>query len=152
MKSLSTLIDELERKLPFIDQKKEMVSQVSVGWHIEHTLLAFIKMITAVEHSNPADYKKEFNLKRSIVLLLGKIPRGKAKVPDAVKPSTEINIENIKGLFEKAKQKAVLFETVSSEKFFTHPVFRDVKVKKARRVIAIHTQHHIAIINDILKG
>jgi hypothetical protein len=151
MKNLGTLINELESKLPFIDQKKEMVSKVSVGWHIEHTLLAFIKMITAVEHSNPADYKKEFNLKRFIVLLLAKIPRGKAKVPDAVKPTAEIAIDTIKGLFEKAKQKAVLFETFSAEKYFTHPVFKDVKVKQARKVIAIHTQHHLHIINDILK-
>lgn len=60
-------------------------------------------MITAVEHSKPEDYKKEFNLKRSIVLLMEKIPRGKARVPDSVKPGEEISIANIKGLIEKAK-------------------------------------------------
>ena len=81
MKSLSALITELENKLPFIEQKNEAVSKVTVGWHLEHTLLAFIKMITAVEHSNLADYKKEFNLKRSIVLTLGKIPRGSLPSP-----------------------------------------------------------------------
>jgi hypothetical protein len=152
MKSLVALINELENKLPFIEQKKETVSQVTVGWHIEHSLLAFIKMITAVEHSNPADYKNEFNLKRSIVLVLGKIPRGKAKVPDSVKPGDEISLDNIKGLIAKAKQKTELFEKLSPNKFFKHPVFGDVQVKQARRIIAIHTYHHIKIINDILKG
>jgi len=67
MKSLLTLINELENKLPFIAQKKEAVSQATVGWHIEHSLLALVKMISAVEHSNPADYKWTFNIKRSIV-------------------------------------------------------------------------------------
>ncbi len=152
MKSLVALINELENKLPFIEKKKETVSQVTVGWHIEHSLLAFIKMITAVEHSNPADYKSEFNLKRSIVLTLGKIPRGKARVPDSVKPGEETNMADIKGLLEKAKQKAELFEKLSKDKFFTHPVFGDVQVKQARRIIAIHTYHHIKIINDIISS
>ena len=59
MKSLLALINELETKLPFIEQKKESLSQVSIGWHLEHSLLPLIKMISAVEHSNPSDYKKK---------------------------------------------------------------------------------------------
>lgn len=152
MKSLVVLITELETKIPYVEQKKETVSQVTVGWHIEHSLLAFVKMISAVENSNPADYKWKFNLKRSFVLGFGKIPRGKAKAPDSVRPAVEISMVNINGLFEKAKQKAVLFEKLGQDKFFTHPVFGDVQVKQARRVIAIHTHHHLKIINDILKG
>ncbi len=73
MKSLAALIKELENKLPFIEKKKEAVSQVTVGWHLEHSFLALIKMISAVEHSNPADYKWNFNVKCFIVLWLGKI-------------------------------------------------------------------------------
>ena len=152
MKSLLALINALENKLPFAEQKKESVSLVTVGWHIEHSLMALIKMVSAVEHSNPADYKGKFNLKRSIVLTLGKIPSGKAKAPEAVKPGEEINMANITGLLAKAKQKAELFEKLSADKFFTHPVFGDVRIKQARRVIAIHTQHHIKIINDILSS
>ncbi len=152
MESLASLINELENKIPFIEQKNEAISQVTVGWHLEHSLLALIKMITAVEHSNPAEYKEKFNLKRLIVLTLGKIPRGRAKVPDSVKPADETNLTNLQGLIEKAKQKAELFEQLSQDKFFTHPVFGDLQVNKARRVIAIHTYHHLKIINDIIKG
>lgn len=151
MKSLSELINELENKLPFAEQTNAAVSQVTVGWHVEHSLLALIKMISAVEHSNPADYKWKFNLRRSVVLALGKIPRGRAKVPDSVKPGEAIDMANITGLIEKAKQKAALFEKLSHDKFFTHPVFGDVQVKQARSIIAIHTLHHIKIINDIIK-
>ena len=152
MKNLAVLISELENKLSFVEQKKEAVSQVTVGWHIEHSLLALIKMISAVEHSNPADYKWKFNLKRSIVFGLGKIPRGKARVPDSVKPAAETSMANINGLLEKAKQKVASFEKQRPDKFFTHPVFGDLQVKQARRIIAIHTNHHIKIINDIIKG
>jgi hypothetical protein len=150
MNALPALINELENKLPFLVQKNDAVSQATVGWHIEHSLLAFIKMISAVEHSNPADYKSKFNWKRSLVLAVGKFPRGKARAPESVRPATDTNIANITGLFEKAKQKAELFEKLDPAKYFTHPVFGDLQVKQARRVIAIHTHHHIKIINDII--
>ena len=150
MKPLIVFINELETKLPFIEQKKEAVSQVSVGWHLEHSLLALIKMTSAVEHSNPTDYKWKFNVKRSFVFVLGKFPRGRAQAPEAVKPGEEINRATITGLIEKARQKAELFEKLSQNNFFKHPVFGDVKLKQARRIIAIHTYHHIKIINDII--
>ena len=152
MKTLAALVTELENAMPFMEQKNEAVSQVTVGWHIEHSLLALVKMITATEHSNPTEYKKTFNWKRSLVLAMGKIPRGKAKVPSSVKPGDEISEATIKPLLEKAKQKAELFETLSNDRYFTHPVFGDLKLNKARKIIAIHTQHHISIINDILKS
>jgi Protein of unknown function (DUF1569) len=150
MRSLPVLINELETKLPFIDQKKESISQVTVGWHLEHSLLALIRMINAVEHSSPTDYKWKFNIKRSVVLLLNKFPRGKAKAPESVKPGEEINKATITALLVKAKQKAELFETLGKDKFFKHPIFGDLKLKQARRIIAIHTYHHIKIINEIL--
>ncbi len=152
MRNLPVLINELETKLPFIEQKKESVSQATVGWHIEHSLLALIKMISAVEHSNPADYKWKFNIKRTVVLLLDKFPRGRAKAPASVKPGEVINNNSIAPLLLKAKQKAESFEKLSKDKFFTHPVFGDLRVKQARRIIAIHTRHHIKIINDILSA
>ena len=150
MKSLADLINELDNKTPFIAQKNTAVSQASIGWHLEHSLLALIKMISAVENSTPADYKKEFNLKRFIVLMLGKIPRGKAKAPESVIPAEEITTASLLPLIEKAKQKVEAFEKLSEDKFFTHPVFGDVQVKQARKVIAIHTSHHLKIINDII--
>ena len=150
MESLAALINELENKLPFIEQKNNTVSQVSIGWHLEHSLLALIKMISAVENSNPADYKKEFNVKLFIVLTLGKLPRGKAKAPDSVMPAGETNAETLKPLLEKARQKIDGFEKLSSDKFFKHPVFGDLRIKQARKIVAIHTKHHLQIINDII--
>lgn len=150
MKSLADLVNELDNKTPFIAQKNTAVSQASIGWHLGHSLLALIKMISAVENSTPADYKKEFNLKRFIVLTLGKFPRGKAKAPESVIPAGEITTASLLPLIEKAKQKVETFERLSEDKFFTHPVFGDVQVKQARKVIAIHTSHHLKIINDII--
>lgn len=151
MKVLADLVTALENNLPFIDATNKKVSKASVGWHLEHSLLALIKMISAVEHSEPKDFKANFNWKRSLILALGKMPRGKARVPDSVKPGEEISEATIRPLLEKAKQKVELFESLSNDKYFTHPVFGDVQLKKTRKVIAIHTLHHISIIKDILE-
>ena len=152
MKSLASLINDLEQYLPYIDQKNEKISQATVGWHIEHSLLALVKMISATEHSDPAHYRRKFNLKRLAVLSLGMIPRGRATVPDSTKPGDEINEFTILPLLEKARQKTEKFEKLSNDKFFTHPVFGDLRTGKARRIIAIHTYHHIKIIKEILNG
>ena len=150
MTSLADLINALESKMPLLEQKNETVSKASVGWHIEHSLLALVKMISAAEHSNPADYKREFNFKRIIVLTLGKFPRGKARAPDSVTPKGGASTETIIPLIAKARQKTDAFEKLSSDKFFKHPVFGDLQVKQARKIIGIHTSHHIKIINDII--
>lgn len=152
MKSLTELINELDNKTPFITQRNTAVSQASIGWHLEHSLLALVKMISAVENSNPADYKREFNIKRLIVFTIGKIPRGKANAPEAVKPAGETTAEKIQPLIEKAKQKAEAFEKLSTGKFFKHPVFGDLKRKQAQKAISIHTNHHLRIINDIISN
>jgi hypothetical protein len=55
-------------------------------------------------------------------------------------------------LIEKAKQKSEVFGKLDSNQFFTHPVFGNLKLKQARRIVAIHTQHHIKIINEIISG
>jgi hypothetical protein len=151
MKSLAALLNELESFLPFIERRREAVSQATVGWHLEHSLVALIKMISGTEHSNPADYKKEpFNTKRFYVLTLGRIPRGQVKAPEMVKPGEQISRETILPLLEKSRKKVKSFEQLSSDHFFTHPFFGDLRIKPARKVIAIHTDHHIRIIRDIL--
>lgn len=151
MKTLAALLRELESHIPQMEKKNEAVSAVPVGWHIEHSLLALVKMIAALERSNPAEYRKSFNLKRTVILAMGKMPRGRARVPDSVKPAPDMNLDNINGLLEKARQKVELFDQLPPDKYFTHPVFGDLRVKKAGRVIAIHTEHHLAIIRDIIR-
>lgn len=108
--------------------------------------------MNAVEHSNPSDYKWKFNVKRTAVLLLNKFPRGRAQAPAHVRPGEEINMATITPLLVKAKQKAELFETFSKDRFFHHFVFGDLKLKQAHRIIAIHTYHHIKIINEIISA
>lgn len=150
MQSLTGLVNQLESYLSYIDKKNEAVSQVPVGWHIEHSLLSVIKMITAVERSDPSLYKRKFNIKRIFVLTTGHFPRGVAKAPASVMPGEVINLTTILQLIENARQKIIVFEKLSKDKYFTHPVFGDLRLNNAGKSIVIHTVHHLKIIRDII--
>jgi hypothetical protein len=109
-------------------------------------------MITAVEHSDPANFKRSFNFKRTIIFAIGKFPRGKAKAPESVQPPADSDHTALQPLFEKARQKAALLEQLAADKYFTHPVFRDLRKKQAIRVISLHSTHHLRIIADIMEN
>ena len=76
MKNLDAILPELATYIADHNQSNQAISQVAVGWHIEHSLLV-IKQITAtVAQSEPKLYKSKFNIKRFFVFLTKIIPRG----------------------------------------------------------------------------
>ena len=92
MKKVEAQLKELSELLKFCKDTNITVSEASVGWHIEHSLLV-IKQITAtVAQSDPKLFKSKFNFNRSWVFLFSYIPRGKAKAPRVVIPSEELTL------------------------------------------------------------
>lgn len=150
MKSLDALLKELESKLPLMEKQNPAVSEASVGWHIEHSLLAAIKMINAVAHSEPDKYRWRFNWRRSMVFATGRIPRGKAKAPKAVVPESTADAATITAQFATLRDKLQNMSMLKPQHFFEHPFFGPLHVKHTFKVIQLHTQHHIKIINDII--
>ncbi|MFN5814184.1 MAG: hypothetical protein ACK46B_08700, partial [Bacteroidota bacterium] len=82
MRNLETPLSELYAYVADAENINETVSSVNIGWHIEHTLLVIIKIIESVIKSDPGKYKWKFNISRTIVFMLNKIPRGKGIAPD----------------------------------------------------------------------
>ena len=151
MKNIDTIVPELATYIPNYNQSNLAISEASVGWHIEHSLLV-IKQITAtVAQSDPMLFKSKFNMSRFFVFLLKTIPRGKAKAPRAVIPSDEITFESLQESLKNTYQAITYLKDCESKQYFMHPFFGQLNKKQTIKFLAIHTQHHLKIIRDILK-
>lgn len=152
MQKLNNLLNELENNIPNLEKSNLAVSKASVGWQIDHCLLVLARIISALEKSNPEEFKPKFNMKRFIVFTTNTIPRGKAKAPEVAMPTGEISINSLKENLEKVKSKILKLETFHKNNFFPHPYFNDLNVKQTQKFLVLHTTHHLKIIRDIVKS
>ena len=152
MNRLTALVNELETKIRHSEKMNHAVSKSSVGWHIQHSLLVASQIITAVEKSNPADYRPKFSMPKFIVYALNKIPRGKAKAPESVMPKETFNIDELNKDFQLLKARLAVLNTLQPNNYFKHPYFGNLNLKATVKMLKLHTKHHINIINDIIKG
>lgn len=149
MQKLTNLVDELEGYIPQLDVRNESISASSVGWQIEHSLLVISSVIEGIKRSSPATFTWSFRPLKYVIFWKGGIPRGKAKAPKVVMPDTYTS-ESLKAHVALCKEKIAEIEQLEAGQYFTHPMFGDLKVKEAIPFLAIHTDHHVKIIRDML--
>ena len=152
MNKINNLLNQLEAKISNGENLNPVISKGSVAWHIEHSLLTINLIINALIQSNPKNYKWKFSFIRMVVLLMKKIPRGKAKSPKVVLPHENISNESLVRHLLLTKDSIMNLESLSKDKYFTHPYFGDLKLNQTIRFLEIHTQHHLEIIEDIISN
>lgn len=152
MTTLAALVNELETKIQYREKLNNAVSNASVGWHIQHSLMVALRIIDAVEKSNPTDYQYKFSLPRLLVFSINKIPRGKAKAPEAVMPKEEISTTDLQGQIQFLKTRIEVLDTLQPSSYFKHHVFGNLNLKATKKMLQIHAKHHLHIINDIIKS
>jgi hypothetical protein len=152
MHKIVKLLDEMALHVPNADKLNPRISTVDVGWHIHHSILVITEIIKSVAASDPKQYQSKFNLKKIVVFSLGKFPRGKAPAPAAVKPNNSIDSEQLISLFTAAKNALGQLKEAQKNQYFIHPIFGKLNVKDTWKMLTIHTQHHLLIINDIIKS
>lgn len=151
MTHLNTLLDQLETKIPFCDTSNPAVSKGNVGWHIEHCLLTLNGVTQFLVQSDPKNYSWSFNWIRIIVFLRKKIPRGRAKAPKIVQPQENLSQEGLLNHISITRNAIKELASVSKNHYFKHPYFGNLKLEQTMNFLEIHTQHHLSIMDDILK-
>ncbi|MEW4923188.1 DUF1569 domain-containing protein [Algibacter sp. 2305UL17-15] len=151
IKLLHHLLSEIEQHIPFKDTTNTIVSQVTVGWQLDHALKVTNAVCRVLIKTNPNKYKKEFNFTRMLLFPLCYIPRGKAKAPKIVLPPDFISTED---LFQQLKTARAQIENVKplpKTSHFIHHIFGMLSKEQTLRFLEIHTKHHLKIVRDILK-
>lgn len=136
------------------------VSAWSVRQHLEHLYrtdrmtVDWLEGIAAGEEEDPKGDGAGPTVIGWIVLLLGRIPRGKGRALDGTRPA-DMTCQEVAGGFEELGEalRALDGETEileSSRSHRRHPVFGSLSVAQWLRFTRIHHDHHHAIIHDIL--
>ena len=150
MKNLEGLLAELESTISQQSILNKSVSEVSVGWHLEHILLSLNGIISRLKRSNPEEFKGAFKMSRFIVFTTGIIPRGRAKAPETVVPKA-FDTESLTAHIAIAKERIKQLDDMNPNFFMEHPFFGHLRKADTIKFLRIHTNHHLKIINDILK-
>lgn len=152
MEKLQKQIEQLASHIDFYEKLNPAISQSSVGWHIEHSFLVLYAVVNSLKKSNPDDYKWRLNFKRILILnILKKIPRGRGRAPKSVLPEGNITQSHLIEKSEVVRNSIKELHSLKTKNYFKHPYFGDLKLKSAIRFLELHTEHHLKIIEDILK-
>ncbi len=152
MEKLTKLLNIIEAKIEYRNSKNIAVSKSDVAWHLDHVLKVINEITRVVKKSNPEDFKSNFNFKRILVFSIGKIPRGKARAPETVISVGEISLNDLNSQLEKGKTSIQELLKCTSKSNFKHPYFGRLNLKQTIRFLEIHTDHHLKIVDDILKN
>ncbi|WP_298531243.1 DUF1569 domain-containing protein [uncultured Algibacter sp.] len=148
--TLIKLLSAIETNIPHFEKRNSSVSQVTIGWHLNHTLKVINRVTAILIKTNPEKYKKKFNLMRATLFPLCYIPRGKAKAPKVVIPSKIITKEDIINQLQEAKIQIEKTKSLPKKSHFIHHIFGMLSKKQTLYFLEMHTKHHLKIVNDIL--
>ncbi len=149
---LQVLIEQLRTQTIHSHVMKQNISAASVGWHIDHSILVINQIISALKQSDPNTYTSKFNFKRFLVFNLNKLPRGKAKAPKHVIPRNEFDLLATETEMNRAIQHIEQLDQLHKNNYFQHPYFGALNLKHTRKMLSLHTKHHLKIIRDILSN
>lgn len=151
MTQLNKLLDQIESHIPHLEKRNDKISLSTIGWQLDHSLLVINAVIGQLKSSNPEFYKWKFKWIRLFIRITNKIPRGKVRVPKSVKPIDVATVEELKVKLEQARQNISALKTLNKNSYFTHPFFGDLNLKPTIWFLKLHTNHHLKIVNDIIR-
>lgn len=151
LKKLNLALKNLESHIENHSISNPKISKSNVAWHIDHSLKVINNISAALQNSDTATYKNNFSFLGKIFFKLGFFPRGKAKAPKHVKPPEVVLKEDLILQVALAKTNIEAITSLDKNAYFKHPLFGNVSTKRVNRFLLIHTNHHLKIINDVLK-
>lgn len=148
---LNNLLSDIEKSIPFKNEKKLSVSNATVGWQLDHALKVINSVCSTLTKTDPKNYKRNFNITRMILFSLCYIPRGKAKSPKTVLPPSNISEVDLLTQLQEAKNHINNIHNIHEKAYFKHFIFGMLSKQKTMRFLEMHTKHHLKIVKDILK-
>lgn len=138
----------------------EGVSKWSVAKQVDHMLRSLAHMLAAADTIRVGyDARIKPDGKASVpgrlLLRAGAIPRGRADAPQEVLPGEAPTMEDCRARYEQVLALLASFaphlETIRKWRgTIPHPLLGDFRAQDWLRFARMHTEHHLAIVDDIL--
>ncbi len=149
---LQALLDEGE---PLLARRVAKVSAWSVGQQADHMLKILDRGLTRVERGGKTP-SRGINLTGRICLGLGWIPRGVGKAPEGMEgtetsaPELAAHLAAIRARLAAVRDRQEGMRP--GERVLPHPYFGGLDLPQTVRFWAIHTAHHLKIVDDIRRA
>jgi hypothetical protein len=145
-------IEALRRVVARAHVRAPEVSKWSVGMHIHHLCLAMDGVCDLLLASEPPPPRVGTSILTTAVLLIGRIPRGRAESPDQVIPTPGISTESLRSMLDDSTERLSAIAVADPGQWFRHFAFGVLNRDRTLKFLRIHNRHHLRIIADILEA
>jgi hypothetical protein len=128
------------------------ISRWSVGMHIHHCSLAMVGVARAVMRQSGPRPRWTPNLLRTMVLLTGRIPRGRSQTPAEARPIPGYHERQLVSVLRDADDIVRELVDAPADAWFRHFALGIIRMRSVPRFLEVHNRHHLRIIRDILAG
>ncbi len=125
------------------------MSRWSVGMHVQHCCLAMIGVCEALLASSPPPPRRSFSPLTELILLTGRIPRGRAKAPEQAEPREAVSPGELASLIDRSEKLLAAARLAPSGSWFRHFALGVLDRNRSLKFIRIHNAHHLRITRDI---
>ena len=132
--------------------RNKIISNWSVGEHIDHICNVVSSIDRTLRDSDPNLNSEKFNFGKLFVLTFGYIPRGRGKSPNDVLPNIKIDSIELRDKINLIGGIRDGMNNLNHGHWIIHPIFGVLKCKNALKFTDIHTRHHVKIINKIMRN
>ena len=147
---LAKEIETISNTIPHYKKQNAVVSKSGVDWHIDHSLKVILAVCESLKKSNPKKYKRTFSFLRTLIFIIGRFPRGKAKAPKITYSNENIDENKLLSQFTLVKKQLLEIENLPKNSNFKHPIFGVLNLKQTKKFLKLHTQHHLKITTEII--
>ena len=145
--------DQLKHYLEKGDVLNTEVSKKGIYWHVDHCLRILESVPDDLRQSKKEDFAPKTNSFKLVIMTFKWIPRGKGVSPKRVLPDeNHLSKKEIEQRADHAYHQVNSIVELPEWSHFKHPFFGSLDRDETIEFLKIHTNHHLKIMRDILKG
>lgn len=137
-----------------LSARNERISAWCIAEQLDHVIRVSASVVDVLADPNAEPRPGGINILGRLVLKFGWIPRGLGKSPRRLRgaPATGAELDAKLAQLERSFD-ALPFDKLraSHVPIVPHPRFRALDAPQALRFLVVHTQHHLKIIDDIVR-